>query len=235
MDGGGAWPRRALLLPVLAAVVALAVVAGAALAGPWRLPDRDVALPAPAEPTNVPTPTATADLAPPPEPTEGGVPVTLVLAVIGLLLLFLLLRAFLRRATLARGATGAPYEAAHGSVAPVALAEVEPDLPALRRGVAAARRVLAGAADPDDAIIAAWLELEAAAASSGVERRPSDTPTELTTAVLDATSADPDATRGLLRLYHRARFAPHAVMTADDVAAARGHLERLAESWEPAR
>ncbi|QDB78658.1 DUF4129 domain-containing protein [Georgenia wutianyii] len=234
MDGGdGAVTRRrpSPLLPLLAGVVALAVVAGSAVSGPWRLPDRDVTPPLPSEAPTAPTPTATADLAPPPEPTEGGVPLTLVLAVIGLLLLFLLLRTFLRRATLARGTTGATYEAARGTVA-AADAEPEPDLPALRRGVAAAREVLAARAEPDDAIIAAWLELEAAAASSGVVRRPSDTPTELTTAVLDATSADPDATRGLLRLYHRARFAPHAVMTADDVAAARHCLERLAESWE---
>lgn len=231
-DGAAVRSRapRPPLLPVLAVAVALGVVAGAALAGPWRMAARDATVPTPTAPTT-PLPTVTADIAPPPEPSEGGVPLTLVLAILGLLLLFLLLRTFLRRATLARGTTGPGYEPAPGTVAAGDAAEPEPDLPALRRGVDAARAVLAGRAAPDDAIIAAWLELEAAAASSGVPRAPSDTPTELTTAVLDATSADPVATRGLLHLYHRARFAPGAVMTADDVAAARACLERLAASW----
>ena len=223
---------RPLLLPLLAAVVALAVVAGAALAGPWHVAEREVELGTPPVEQETRPPAEEVEEEPPPEPAESGLPVTLLLAAAGLLLLALLVRALLRRATLARGTTAPPHDPAPGTaVAPLA-AEPEPDLPALRRGVTAARAVLASPGEPDDAVIAAWLELEAAAASSGVERAPSDTPTELTTAVLDATSADPDATRGLLRLYHRARFAPHAVLTAEDVAAAGRFLERLAASWE---
>ncbi|WP_152192973.1 DUF4129 domain-containing protein [Georgenia satyanarayanai] len=223
---------RPLLLPLLVAVVALAVVAGAALAGPWHVAPREVQ-PAPAPVEQETRPTAEeVEEEPPPQAGERGIPVTLVLAVLGGLLLALLLRALLRRATLARGTTAAAHEPALGTaVAPVA-AEPEPDLPALRRGVVAARAVLASGGEPGDAVIAAWLELEAAAASSGVERAPSDTPTELTTAVLDATSADAGATRGLLRLYHRARFAPHSVLTAEDVTEAGRCLELLAASWE---
>ncbi|MBD8063192.1 DUF4129 domain-containing protein [Oceanitalea stevensii] len=240
MDGRQATARprargtaHPLLLPLLAALVALAVVAGAALAGPWHVAPREVELrPVPVEQTTTP-PAEEAQEEPPPETTERGVPVTLILAAVGLLLLALLLRALLRRATLARGTTGPSHEPAPGTAVEPTAVEAEPDLPALRRGVAAARAVLASRRGPDDAVIAAWLELEAAAASSGVARAPSDTPTELTTAVLDATSADPDATRGLLRLYHRARFAPHAVLTAEDVAEAGRCLERLAASWEP--
>src|SRR5699024_4436001 len=47
---------------------------------------------------------------------------------------------------------------------------IAPDVPALRRGAAAARSVLDKKAVPTDAIIAAWVELEEAAASSGVPR-----------------------------------------------------------------
>ncbi len=239
MDGRGATAQRRapgtthpLLLPVLAAVVALAVVAGAALAAPWHVAPREVELvQAPVERETQP-PAEEAEQEPPPEPGDRGVPVTLILAAIGVLLLAVLLRALLRRAMLARGTTGPAHDPAPATAVAPGAAEPEPDLPALRRRVAAARAVLASGGRPDDAVIAAWLELEAAAASSGVRRAPSDTPTELTTAVLDATSADPDATRRLLRLYHRARFAPHAVLTAEDVAEAGRCLERLAASWE---
>src|SRR5690606_41914823 len=52
------------------------------------------------------------------------------------------------------------------------------------------------------------------------------------TTLFRSTHADPTATRTLLGLYHRARFAPHAVIGASDVAAARRSLERIAASWE---
>lgn len=224
--------RRPLLPVLLAGLVALAVVAGAALSGPWQVAPRDVTPGPPTTEREEPSETPTAPEEPPPDAADVSFPLTMVLALVGLLLLALLLRALVRRATLARGTSGGRYEHAPGSVEDLAPAPPEPDLPALRRGVTAARALLVPGADPDDAVIAAWLELEAAAASSGVDRAPSDTPTEFTTAVLDATRADPDATRRLLRLYHLARFAPHAVLTSDDVAEARRCLERLAESWD---
>ncbi len=223
--------RSPLLLPLLAGFVAVVVVAGSALSGPWQVTPRDLPVPAVPEQRATPTVLPTVEVAPP-EPGEGGVPVTLVLVVLAVLLLAYLLRLVLRRATLARGTSGAPHELAPGALGAPAETEVAPDLPALRRGVSAARSVLRARGEPGDAIIAAWLELEAAAASSGVERAPADTPTEFTAAVLDATRADPDATRRLLRLYHRARFAPGAVLTADDVTEAGRCLERLARSWE---
>lgn len=222
--------RPSLLLPVLAAVVALAVVIGAALAGPWRLTDPGTEEPPPLESVDVPTVEPPPELNEPVERTEGSFPFTAVLVVIGLVLLALALRALINRASFVRGGDGPAVETPTGSVVPGDIT-IEPDLPALRRGVAAAREVLAGHTEPDDAIIAAWLELESAAASSGVERAPSDTPTEFTTAVLDATRAEAQATRTLLGLYHRARFAPHAVMGAAEVAQAGRCLERIAESW----
>lgn len=104
---------------------------------------------------------------------------------------------------------------------------VQPDLATLGRGVTDAGVAIAGGhARPADAVVAAWVELERAAAGSGVRREPASTATEFTVAVLDATPADRDATRTLLGLYLRARFGT-GTLTADDVRAARAALARL--------
>ena len=97
--------------------------------------------------------------------------------------------------------------------------EIPPDVPLLRQGVQAAQRSLDEIADPNNAIVAAWLALEEAASSSGVPREPAQTPTEFTVAVLAETAADPQATQDLLRLYHRARFSSAGVGAAEVVQA----------------
>lgn len=114
----------------------------------------------------------------------------------------------------------------------IAIGEVEqvPELPVLQRGVQAAQRHLAQIREPGDAIIAAWLALEDAAAGSGVRRRPAETPTEFTVDVLGRTTADPVATDRLLHLYHRARFSTSPVRP-EDAAAASECLADLARSW----
>jgi hypothetical protein len=106
-----------------------------------------------------------------------------------------------------------------------------PELPVLRRGVAAAQRHLDRIPDADNAIVEAWLALEAAASSSGVRRRPAETPTEFTADVLRGTAADPAAVAQLLTLYHRARFSAAGVSRADVTEAGRC-LGILARSWE---
>ncbi|MHA7132985.1 DUF4129 domain-containing protein [Oerskovia turbata] len=106
------------------------------------------------------------------------------------------------------------------------------ELPALRRGVTHARRLLDTARTPRDAVTAAWIALEDAAADTGHRRHPAQTPTEFTTTVLDATPADPDAVTTLLRLYQRARFTTHD-LTPHDVDTARDCLERLAIAFTP--
>jgi len=121
-----------------------------------------------------------------------------------------------------------------GDVGPLHIAKPEPELPVLRRGVEAARQYLADIGDSDDAIIAAWLALEEAAASTGVRRKASQTPTEFTIAVLESTQADSEAANGLLALYERARFSNHPTGRAD-VEAASIYLRRLAKSWERSR
>lgn len=117
----------------------------------------------------------------------------------------------------------------YGGTVPVEVEE--PDLPVLRQGVSAARALLDTQRDPTQAIVAAWLALEEAAASAGVTRRPSQTPTEFTLAVLDRTTADRDATRRLLDLYLRARFSGLPSDPAD-VEAARACLVALAAGWQ---
>jgi hypothetical protein len=107
----------------------------------------------------------------------------------------------------------------------------EPDIPALQRGVAIAQRVLDEGADPRNAIIAAWLALEHAAADSGVRKAASQTPTEFAMAVLDRTEADTDATVKLLRLYRQARFSRRPP-TRSDVAEAVRCLTVLADGWD---
>lgn len=108
----------------------------------------------------------------------------------------------------------------------------EEQIPVMREGT---RRARAALADQDtvvaEGIIAAWLALETAATESGMQRRPSDTPTELTVRVLQRTQADPQATKDLLALYHRARFGT-AELDDQDRTRATEALNRLAASWE---
>jgi hypothetical protein len=80
---------------------------------------------------------------------------------------------------------------------------------------------------PSDAVIAAWVQLEESAAETGVERRPHQTPTEFTAAVLAGQNADEQALRTLRTLYHRARFGQPGNVTEDDARAARRALESI--------
>lgn len=107
----------------------------------------------------------------------------------------------------------------------------EEQIPVLARAATSAQEELRAAADPTDAVIRAWLALEEAAASSGMRRRPADTPTDLTMTVLERTRADRDATTALLGLFHRARFST-SPMTAADQQRAIDHLDTLARSWD---
>jgi hypothetical protein len=102
----------------------------------------------------------------------------------------------------------------------------EPWVRPLREGLDQADALIRGGQLPTDAVIAAWVALEEAAAHAGVVRDPTATPTEFTLTVLDRTPVDPRATRALLRLYHRARFSDQQ-LTGTDVALARTTLTTL--------
>jgi hypothetical protein len=215
---------------IAAALLVLAVV-GAAVAPPWRLQERTWPafngsdLPSnqltPITPPGgrASTPITTTDH---PANLSWVVPTLITVAVLAVAaLLWWLWRRYRASAVEHRGAR---------EVGATVVLAAEPDLPVLRRGVEAAQRSLDEIGDPNNAIVAAWLALEEAAASSGVHRRPSETPSEFTLDVLGATDADPKATQDLLGLYHRARFSSTGVTQAD-VYWAGECLAVLAGNW----
>ena len=217
----------ALLVAALA-VGALGVLAAAA-GGPWRLRDRFglwSGAPAPVAPPR-PPPSSAASALPRRPPavtsTDWLAPLVWTVAVLVVLALaYLVWRRLPRRSRRDRGVPlGASASAGGGG---------EPSAPVLRAGLGEARHLLDTVLDPTDAVLAAWVALEQAAERSGVARRPADTPTELTAAVLGATPADASAVRLLLALYHRARFSAGGV-DPGAVQRARRCVDALAASW----
>lgn len=102
------------------------------------------------------------------------------------------------------------------------------DVDVIRRAAGGALDRLAArpGGDPGDAVVQAWLMLEAAAAECGLGRQPHQTPTEFTMAVLAGLDVDADALDRLRRVYQRARFSTHPV-TDEDVNTARNALRRV--------
>jgi hypothetical protein len=202
---------------------------GTAISGPWR-PPFGANLPPPPQP-------------PPPEvarvteaardldviPVHAGVRWILLALVLLLALLFVAVLRWSGRPVLARlrrpRQSGGSDGAAPGS-AGVRRGAAEPDLPTLLEGVEDADAVVGADGVPADAVVAAWVALERAAARSGVPREPAHTPTEFTVDVLDRTAADREATRTLLGLYLAARFGDE-LLTAHDVETARAALAAL--------
>jgi hypothetical protein len=223
-------PDRAGRVAGIVGLVALAAVA-ATLAGPWQPPlKHETAVP----------------FSPPPVPSSSPTPFELIPtelleqdirpwdltwlglglgAVVVAWVAFLVLR-WLHRHPGPPEPEGPDDLGVAGGAAIAGPGVVLPDLPALREGVADADLALRRFARPADAVIAAWVRLEEAAAHSGVLRDPAATPTEFTLTVLDAAPVDPQATRVLLELYLRARFGGEH-MTAGDVASATGALATL--------
>ena len=80
---------------------------------------------------------------------------------------------------------------------------------------------------PSDAVVAAWLDLEEAAASSGAPRQDHETPTEFTGALLTRYEVDAAAATTLRGLYQRARFGAPDRVTAEDAATAAEAMERV--------
>ncbi|WP_199424808.1 DUF4129 domain-containing protein [Actinotalea solisilvae] len=217
----------------LAVVLVLVAVAATALTGPWDPPLSGDPVPV-EQPTEVPTPQATA-------PSEDGLTEALeqmdvtpwdlrwlgatlaVLTVVGALYVLVRLYRMLPR----RRPEDPPDDAGIEPGSAVGLADGLPDLPALRDGVRDAGDELRAHVCPADAVIAAWVALEAAADASGLHRDPAATPTEFTVEVMDRTPADPAAIRTLLALYLRARFSTDPV-GPDDVASATAAVRTLA-------
>ncbi|UFU05548.1 DUF4129 domain-containing protein [Ruania halotolerans] len=226
--------RRALVRTAVVALVVVTAVLTAPLVGSWQFdprftpPETDEVTETSAElPTAEPSAEPPAPEAPPEEWELPDLTWLLVVVAVlaGLVLLALLVRLvlWLRRPT-------PPPPPDPSVLAGAGDAEDEPQIPVLHRGVRAAVAHLEQIREPRDAIVAAWLALEEAAARSGVRRRPAQTPTEFTAAVLTRTGADQQAVTALLRLYHRARFATAEPGPAD-VGAATEAFAALTASW----
>ncbi|WP_425953659.1 DUF4129 domain-containing protein [Xylanimonas sp. McL0601] len=223
---------RSRAVPAIGAVVLLALVVVAAAAGsPWRfdLPGVQIA-PGPA-PTFASQPSAPSlppiEAAPGPDLTPWFVGAFVLVA---LVVAFFLGRLVLRQIAEWREREKPPdvgLDLLGGASVPGG----QVDLPALVDAVSAALARLDTAGTPHDAVVAAWVELENAAARHGWERFPSETSTEFTTRLLGVSAAPPEHTAVLRRLYQQARFTQHHVTEAQ-VAQARSALEAIARALE---
>ena len=79
---------------------------------------------------------------------------------------------------------------------------------------AAAQRATLQTGAPRDAIVACWLRLENSVIAAGVERRASDTSTELVERVLHDHQVNPRSLSALAGLYREARFSDHEMTEA---------------------
>lgn len=209
--------RLAVVTAALALVLTLASLGATSSWGPvLELIPRPPAPP----PTEVPSPPPIETLAPPEEnPFEDFEPSWVMPAWVGELLQALAIAAgvvllgwfiWRVRKALEKPELRRAHEATTGGVAlPDELeAEVATSLSdaiaALRSGVAV-----------DDAVVACWRRLEAIAADSGVERRPTQTAQEFTVAILGHAVVDEAALSELASLYRRALFSTHQMGEAD--------------------
>lgn len=82
--------------------------------------------------------------------------------------------------------------------------------------------------EPRNAIVACWVDLEAAVERTGLDRRPAETPTELTRRVLTTWEVSPRHLDRLADLYREARFSRHPLHEGHREAAVH-HLTALHE------
>jgi hypothetical protein len=233
-------PRPTDLSPRARALAALVLVAlvvlGAAAATPW-----DVRMPAglldPAPnvlPSLEPVPTASVTEEPPEAAAADATDVAVMLLVILLGAIAVILALFGRRlVALLNGREPLPQpdrlEAGVGiGDAPPAVTVDE-----LQDAVTVALGRLDRAGTPHDAVVAAWVSLEEAAAAHGTARDPAQTPTEFTSALLADAPVPSDDVATLRRLYHHARFTDRPV-DVTHVTAARTALEHIARALDEA-
>lgn len=165
----------------------------------------------------------------PPLPDGEGSPwvlplVLLLLAVaVGALVVVLVVAAGLRIAKRRRQLTGRRAPRPGSRAVPGEEPEDEPEELAevIRSGLQAVEE-----GPPRNAIVAAWMRLEAAATSDRLVPHPSDTPSEFVGRVLSAYGLEETAIRRLADLYVEARFSRHRLTEAQRDEA-RACLERL--------
>lgn len=103
---------------------------------------------------------------------------------------------------------------------------VQPDLSEAVVADAEAQLASLAQGPPRNAIVECWVRLEAAAASAGLERRPSETSAEFTTRVIRSRLVGSTAIRRLAALYREARFSRHE-MGEEQRTAAREALQTV--------
>jgi hypothetical protein len=224
------WGSAGIALVLFAVAILAASVSGR----PSIEVGRNEAVPLPL-PGAQATPTGT----PPPPPGGDGpddallvIGLVLALIVVGLLVLLLiwgvrmLVRAWRDRPL--RRQQGAEVDVDVQGADPVG--DAEPDAPAVRRGIAAARTTVDAQADPSDAIVAAWVGLEETAADSGIGRALSETQVEFTLRMLLRRPGIEEPARSLLRLYEGVRFGGRVASEQDRAAASRA-LALIEDGW----
>ncbi|MGI5191531.1 DUF4129 domain-containing protein [Promicromonospora sp. CA-289599] len=211
------------------------VVLGAATAAPWHLNPPHLPTPELSMPQQQPPPSPEASPSPQPqpldEPTRDDRWVVLVTAILlSLLLAALLTFAARKLLTILRGQIDTTPDNLTGGTGTTTPDDTV-DLPELQDAVTRALAHLDGHARPRDAVVAAWVALEEAAARAGTHRDPAQTPTEFTGTVLANTPAPPTAVARLRTLYQRARFTDRPIdRTA--VTQARTALADIARSLD---
>lgn len=106
----------------------------------------------------------------------------------------------------------------------------EADARILESGLVAAIDILATERDPGNAVVRAWQGLQDAAATAGLNRRPSETASEFTARILYRSRGSAAPIAVLLSLYQRVRFGEHTP-SADEIAAAQDSLAVLVDLW----
>ncbi|WP_035834357.1 DUF4129 domain-containing protein [Jonesia quinghaiensis] len=95
--------------------------------------------------------------------------------------------------------------------------------------IRASQLIMRSATSPHDAIISAWVALEEAAASAGIRKKPWQTPTEFTVALLSLTNAPSAQIEALQRAYHQARYA-RTPLSREQAERALAALDAIADS-----
>jgi hypothetical protein len=223
-------PRARLALTCLLVTV---VVLGAATATPWTLSPPQLPTPELTRPT-VQQPSAATSPAPQPVQQPDQIDsrwIILVIATLLALLIAALITLAVRKLLdLHREPVDTDPDHLAAGRSTAALGD-DVDLPELQDAVTRALAHLDGHPRPRDAVVAAWVALEEAAARAGTRRDPAQTPTEFTGTVLAATPAPADAVTRLRTLYQRARFTDRPVDNTS-VDQARTALAEIARSLD---
>ncbi|MGN8027686.1 DUF4129 domain-containing protein [Microbacterium sp. 22242] len=122
--------------------------------------------------------------------------------------------------------TGAAADAGTGAIA----GDEPVDAGAIRSAAADAKQAIETHRDPGDAIVAAWVQLEEAAARAGRSRLPSETPGEFALRILRRRPGVDVELETLLRLYESVRFGG-AQADESGRATARRCLAIVEEAW----